>query len=107
MFCLVTFCEMCIQVLIVQFGYSVFHCVYSGLSLKQWRLCFIFSSTTFIVSFATKFLPLEKMIDVYLDKKEKEGNANKLAPIQIEMELGIEDNQNNQQGDENLINNIK
>ena len=47
------------------------------------------------------------MIDVYLDKKEKEGNANKLAPIQIEMELGIEDNQNNQQGDENLINNIK
>jgi len=107
MFCLVTFCEMAIQVLIVQFGYSVFHCVYGGLSIKQWQLCFIFSSTTFIVNFVTKFLPFEKMIDLYLNKKEKEENANKLAPIQIEMELGIEDNQSSQQGDENLINNIK
>ena len=107
MFCLVTFCEMAIQVLIVQFGYSVFHCVYGGLSIKQWQLCLIFSSTTFIVNFVTKFLPFEKMIDLYLNKKEKEENANKLAPIQIEMELGIEDNQSSQQGDENLINNIK
>ena len=55
----------------------------------------------------TKFLPFEKMIDTYLNKIEKEENANKLAPIQIEMELGIEDNQSSQQGDENLINNIK
>jgi magnesium-transporting ATPase (P-type) len=107
MFCLVTFCEMSIQVLIVQFGYSVFHCVYGGLSIKQWQLCLIFSSTTFIVNFVTKFLPFEKMIDTYLNKIEKEENANKLAPIQIEMELGIEDNQSSQQGDENLINNIK
>jgi Ca2+ transporting ATPase len=107
MFCLVTFCEMSIQVLIVQFGYSVFHCVYGGLSIKQWQLCLIFSSTTFIVNFVTKFLPFEKMIDMYLAKKEKEENGNKLAPIQIEMEMGIEDNQSTQQGDENLINNIK
>ena len=107
MFCLVTFCEMFIQILIVQFGYSVFHCVYGGLSIKQWQLCFMLSSSTFIVNFVTKFLPLEKMIDEYLDKKEKEEYANKLAPIQIEMELGIEDNQSAQQTDENLINNIK
>ena len=63
MFILVTFCEMFIQFLIVQYGGSVFHCVEGGLSFTQWTLSLIFSSTTFIFSVIIKYIPLDKYID--------------------------------------------
>ena len=109
MFCLVTLCEMLIQILIIEFGSGIFHCVSGGLSYKQWEICLLFSLSTFIVNFVTKFIPIENIINTYLENKEKQNqeNINKLAPIQIEMELDIEDNQNSHQIDENLINNIK
>ena len=48
MFCLVTLCEMLIQILIIEFGSGIFHCVSGGLSYKQWEICLLFSFSTLI-----------------------------------------------------------
>ena len=80
MFCLVTFGEMFIQFLIVQYGFGVFHCVKGGLSFTQWTLCLIFSSTTFLFSAIIKIIPLDKTIDYYLASKE---DKDKFQPIPI------------------------
>jgi Ca2+ transporting ATPase len=80
MFCLVTFGEMLIQFLIVQYGSGVFHCVKGGLSFMQWILCLIFSSSTFLFSALIKNIPIDKTIDYYLDLNE---DKDKLKPIPI------------------------
>ena len=80
MFCLVTFGEMFIQFLIVQYGFGVFHCVKGGLSFTQWTLCLIFASTTFLFSAIIKIIPLDKTIDYYLASKE---DKDKFQPIPI------------------------
>ena len=80
MFCLVTFGEMFIQFLIVQYGFGVFHCVKGGLSLTQWTLCIVFSSTTFLFSIIIKTIPIDKTIDYYLASKE---DKDKFQPIPI------------------------
>ena len=80
MFCLVTFGEMLIQFLIVQYGSGVFHCVKGGLSFMQWILCLIFSSSTFLFSALIKNIPIDKTIDYYLDSNE---DKDKLKPIPI------------------------
>ena len=90
MFILVTSCEMFIQILIVEFGSGIFHCVSGGLSYSQWRMCVILSLTTFIVNFAIKFIPIDKKIDKYLEKKQMEKSINKIENIELEMgEIGI------------------
>ena len=85
MFILVTSCELLIQILIVQFGSGIFHCVSGGLSYSQWRICILFSLTTFIVNFTIKFIPVDKKIDKYLEKKQMEKNINKIGNIELEM----------------------
>ena len=80
MFCLVTFGEMFIQFLIVQYGFGVFHCVKGGLSFTQWTLCLIFASTTFLFNAIIKIIPLDKTIDYYLASKE---DKDKFQPIPI------------------------
>ena len=94
MFCIVTFCEMLIQIFIVQFGAGIFHCVSGGLSFRQWGICLLFSFTTFIFNFIIKYIPLENLINPYLEKKEIKDNINSMSPIKLEMEQ-IGDNQNN------------
>ena len=101
MFIIVTLCEMLIQIIIVQYGSGIFHCVNGGLSLSQWKICIIFSITTFIFNFAIKFIPLEKRIDSYFEKKQNKKKNIYLLNNEIEMSgLLIEDNHNI---DENLI----
>ena len=100
MFILVTLCEMIIQIIIIQFGSGIFHCVNGGLSFSQWKICIIFSITTFIFNFIIKFLPLEKFIESYY-KKIQNKKKNYLSNNEIEMSgIFIEDNQ---KIDENLI----
>ena len=102
MFILVTLCEMLIQILIVQFGSGIFHCVKGGLSFSQWKICILLSLTTFLFSFLIKFLSLDKIISKYIDKKDKKNYINSLKKIEVEMgEMGLEDNQ---EVDTNLIN---
>ena len=82
MFCLVTFGEMFIQFLIVQYGSGIFHCVKGGLSFTQWILCLLFSSSTFLFSALIKNIPIDKTIDYYLDSNDDE-DKDKLKPIPI------------------------
>jgi len=103
LFILVTLCEMFIQVLIVEFGAGIFHCVIGGLSFSQWRICILLSLTTFIFNFGIKFIPIEKKIDKYLEKKDIKKEINNIN--NIELELGGIDIDDNKKIDENFINN--
>ena len=68
LFPLITFFEMALQVILVQFGNTVFHCCERGLTGKQWGICIGFSAITFVVSFICKLIPLENCIQPILDK---------------------------------------
>ena len=94
MFIIVTCCELIIQILIVQFGYGIFHCVKGGLSFSQWKISILFSLTTFLFNFIIKFVPLNKMIDSFTNKKDLKDEINNLNPLEIELESVIEDNPN-------------
>ena len=72
MFCCVTSVELIIQVLLSQFGYKVFHCVYHGLGLVQWAICIGFSISTMLFNFIIKLIPLEIIIDPYTKGKQRE-----------------------------------
>ena len=63
MFILVTLIELGIQIVIVTFGSTIFHCVNKGLSIKQWGISVGFACLTFFISLIAKFIPLEKQID--------------------------------------------
>jgi magnesium-transporting ATPase (P-type) len=86
LFPLITLFEMALQVILVQFGNTVFHCCERGLTGKQWGICLGFSAITFVVSIICKLIPLEKCIQPILDKyggddqeeEEGEGEANKV-----------------------------
>ena len=86
LFPLITLFEMALQVILVQFGNTVFHCCERGLTGKQWGICIGFSAITFVVSIICKLIPLEKCIQPILDKyggddeeeEEGEGEANKV-----------------------------
>ena len=94
MFIIVTFCELIIQIFIVQFGYEIFHCVKGGLSFSQWKICILFSLTTFIFNFIIKFIPLNKIMEFTIKKirnKDLKKEVNNLNPIEIELESAIDD----------------
>ena len=70
MFCMVTSLEFLVQVLLSQFGYKFFHCVYNGLSFLQWMICLSISVSTMIFNIIIKVIPLEKYIDPLTKPKE-------------------------------------
>ena len=72
LFPLICLLEMALQVIIIFVGNSPFHIVSSGLTGKQWGICIGFSAITFVVSIITKFIPVDRLIDNYLDKKARE-----------------------------------
>ena len=85
MFIIVTSCELIIQILIVQFGFGIFHCVKGGLSFSQWKISILFSLTTFIFNFIIKFVPLDKLNIFSRNKRDLIEEADKLNPIEMEM----------------------
>ena len=72
LFPLICLLEMALQVIIIFVGNSPFHIVSSGLTGTQWGICIGFSAITFVVSIITKFIPVDRLIDNYLDKKARE-----------------------------------
>ena len=70
MFCIVTLCELAIQIVLSQFGRQVFHCVIGGLSLVQWGICAGLSISTMLFNFILKLIPLEKCLDKCTKTKE-------------------------------------
>ena len=85
MFIIVTSCELVIQILIVQFGFGIFHCVKGGLSFSQWKISILFSLTTFVFNFIIKFVPLNKLKFFSKNRKDIIEEVNNLNPIEIEM----------------------
>ena len=86
MFIIVTSCELIIQILIVQFGFGIFHCVKGGLSISQWKISILFSLTTFIFNFLIKFVPLNKINIFSNNKKDLIEEVDNLNPIEMEMQ---------------------
>ena len=86
MFIIVTSCELIIQILIVQFGFGIFHCVKGGLSFSQWKISILFSLTTFIFNFIIKFVPLNKINLFSSNKKDLIEEVDNLNPIEMEMQ---------------------
>ena len=70
MFCIVTLCELVIQIILSQVGNKVFHCVSNGLSIIQWGICIGISLSTMIVNFIIKLIPAEYCIDKYTKPPE-------------------------------------
>ena len=94
LFIIVTSCELIIQIIIVQFGCGIFHCVRGGLSFSQWKISILFSLTTFLFNFIIKFIPLNKAIDSFMNKKDLKTEVNNLNPIEIELEAIMDENEN-------------
>ena len=85
MFCIVTLCELAIQILLSQFGYKVFHCVYEGLTFVQWMICLAISISTMIFNIIIKIIPLEKVIDPYTKGPAEQQNAEEARTTIKEM----------------------
>ena len=66
LFIIICICEMGLQVILITFGNTVFHCVENGLTGKQWGICFGFAAITFVVSIICKLLPIEGLIEKLL-----------------------------------------
>ena len=79
MFCIVTLCELIIQIVLSQFGRQVFHCVLNGLSFIQWMICLGFSISTMLFNFIIKLIPLENCLDKYTKPPETEQADAKYA----------------------------
>ena len=77
MFIIVTSFEFAIQVLLIMFGNKVFHCVKGGLSLMQWGYSIAIAFIAFIISFISKFIPLERLIDPCTKPKKSAEDADK------------------------------
>ena len=76
LFPLIVLLEVVLQILMVFFGTSVFHCCNDGLTGNQWGICIGFSVITFVVAIIGKLLPFEKCINKCLKPAEEEENED-------------------------------
>jgi Ca2+ transporting ATPase len=74
----ITLGELVLQILLVQFGKEAFKVTERGLSFKQWLISIGFSLITFALSASIKRIPLDEIIQKFLDKNVKN---NKIANI--------------------------
>ena len=92
LFPIITLFEMALQVILVQFGNTVFHCCENGLTGKQWGICIGFSAITFVVSFICKLIPFQNCIQPIIEKfggeedeneneEKNEGNKEKINEV--------------------------
>jgi Ca2+ transporting ATPase len=74
----ITLGELVLQIILVQFGKEAFKVTERGLSFKQWLISIGFSLITFALSASIKRIPLDVIIQKFLDKNVKN---NKIANI--------------------------
>ena len=75
-FPIITLCELALQILLIEFGRDAFKCTERGLTLIQWLIVIGFSAITFILSFIVKFIPIDSIIQNFLDKPSDNKVAN-------------------------------
>ena len=90
LFPIITLSELALQIIIVQTGAGVFKCTERGLTSGQWFICLGFSLLTFVLSFLIKLIPINNIIQTFLDNRTK---SNKVA--NIEDLIGEENELNN------------
>ena len=73
-FPIITFGELVLQIILIEFGSDAFKCTERGITGMQWLICIGFSAITFILSVIIKFLPLDVFIQKILDNISK-GNV--------------------------------
>ena len=76
MFCIVTSLELIIQIILSQFGYKVFHCVYHGLTFVQWIICLLLSLNTMSFNLILKLIPFENVIESWTKSNKNLLNKN-------------------------------
>ena len=99
LFPLICLVEMGLQVAIIFVGKSPFHIVNDGLTGVQWGICFGFSAITFVVSFIVKLIPLEKLIDKFLDSNKTDNENEAEIPHNDIKDLKIAELNNEEQID--------
>ena len=104
-FPLIILCEMAFQIILVTYGNNVFHCAENGLTGEQWGITFGFSAITFVVSFIIKLIPIDKLIDNYILKKEEVENEDK-EEIDIKGKIDDSKNEKNKEEKKRKNNNI-
>ena len=104
-FPLIILCEMAFQIILVTYGNNVFHCAENGLTGEQWGITFGFSAITFVVSFIIKLIPIDKLIDKYILKKEEVENEDK-EEIDIKGKIDDSKNEKNKEEKKRKNNNI-
>ena len=77
-FPIITLGELFLQIILVQFGKEAFKVTERGLSAKHWLISIGFSLITFVLSVIIKLIPLDGIIQKFLDKNNKN---NKIANI--------------------------
>ena len=75
-FPIITLCELALQIILIEFGRDAFKCTERGLTLIQWLIVIGFSAVTFVLSAIIKFIPIDVLIQRYLDKPEDNKVAN-------------------------------
>ena len=75
-FPIITLCELALQVILIEFGRDAFKCTERGLTLIQWLIVIGFSAITFVLSIIVKFIPLDIVIQNFLDKPPTNKVAN-------------------------------
>ena len=108
-FPVITLCELALQVLLIEYGRDAFKCTERGLTLIQWLIVIGFSAITFVLSFIIKFIPIDVIIQRFLDKpsdnkvanyddlvketniKEDKGNYNEKHGVSVNVPRNLED----------------
>ena len=75
-FPIITLCELALQILLIEFGRDAFKCTERGLTFIQWLIALGFSAITFVLSFIIKFIPIDSLIQKFLDKPSDNKIAN-------------------------------
>ena len=75
-FPIITLCELALQILLIEFGRDAFKCTERGLTVFQWLIVIGFSAITFVLSFIIKFIPIDVVIQKFLDKPVTNKVAN-------------------------------
>ena len=79
-FPIITLCELGLQIILIEFGRDAFKCTERGLTFIQWLIVIGFSAITFVLSMIIKFIPIDTVIQKYLDKPSdsRVADINKL-----------------------------
>ena len=104
-FPIITLSELCLQIILIEFGGDAFKCTERGLTLIQWLICIGFSAITFLLSAIIKFIPLDVCIQRCLDNISRD---NKVAgEEELSDEKGKEEKEKLNMKEKNELNNSK